>query len=162
MIRSASFSECMKYRYELTRIWDHDKPLVMCIGLNPSKANGVKDDSTINILINALQWLGYGGFKMMNLYALITPHPDELFSVPDALGDNDKWITDTAAICKDIIFCWGAFKNIEYRAKKMIKAFPNALCFGHTAKGSPWHPRALHYAGILSHQTSTIPFKKKK
>lgn len=160
MIRSAQFSPCGKYRYTLTRIFDSPGPLCMCIGLNPSRANDEKNDNTIDILTNALPWHGYGGFYMANLYALITPHPEELFSVPDAIGDNELWIETTAAKCKDVIFCWGAFKNIEYRAKKMIERFPGALCFGHNANGSPWHPRALHYAGIHSHETTLIKFKK--
>ncbi len=159
MIKSVEFSECGKYRYVLSRVWSED-PYAMCIGLNPSKADSIDDDPTIRILINSLQWLGYGGLKMVNLYALITPHPGELFAVPDSLGENDKWVEETAAKCKDVIFCWGTFKNIEFRSKKMIKAFPQALCFGYNANGSPWHPRALHYAGIRSHQTTLTKFKK--
>jgi len=159
MIRTAQFSDCMKYRYTLYRQWS-DEPKVMCIGLNPSTANGATDDATINRLCNVLPYHRYGAFYMVNLYALITPHPEVLFSVPDPMGENEKWIYDTAAKCDEIIFCWGNFKGIGYRANQMKKRFPQAWCFGHNADGSPWHPRALHYKGIQSHDVQLIRFKK--
>lgn len=157
-IRSAEFSECGKYRYLLKRVWNDQDPFALCIGLNPSRANHERNDTTINILTDTLRWHEYGGFYMANLYALITPHPKELFSVPDAIKDNDKWIDLAAGQVRDIIFCWGAFKGIEYRAKKMKERFPKALCFGRSANGSPWHPRALPYASIKFNETTLTIF----
>lgn len=158
MDKSANFSPCGKYRYRLTRRWSDVGDMAMCIGLNPSTANAEKNDNTIDILTNTLRWHEYAGFYMMNLYALITSKPALLFTVPDSLGDNEQWIQRTYEQSKDVIFCWGAFKNIEYRAKKMIERFPGALCFGKTKNGSPWHPRALHYAGIRFDQTQLLKF----
>ncbi len=71
MIRLAKFSDCGQYRYWLLRAWDESKPEAMCIGLNPSTANSEKDDATIRILCDAMGQLGFGGFYMCNLYALI-------------------------------------------------------------------------------------------
>lgn len=34
MERTAEISPCGNYRYNLTRIWDDNKPLVMYIGIN--------------------------------------------------------------------------------------------------------------------------------
>lgn len=140
--KGAEFSECGKYRYCLRRIWDINLPFVMCIGLNPSTANNDDDDPTIRNLSELLNKSGYGGLFMMNLFALISSEPDDLRACPDPLKDNDLWIHAIASRCDDVIFCWGAFKQAEYRAKKLISKFPQALCFGKTATGKPMHPLA--------------------
>lgn len=158
MDKSAEFSECGKYRYQLVRIWDRDKPTVMCIGLNPSTANDEKNDATINWLINSLTHLGYGGLKMMNLYSYITPYPKELQMAPMYPGVNDQWILTTAANSQAIVFCWGAFKGLEYHAKKWAKIFPQAKCFGKNKNGSPWHPLALFRKGIKASEAQLSPF----
>lgn len=158
MIKSAEFSECGKYRYQLTRIWSGDKKVAMCIGLNPSLASDQVDDATIRILIGSLRHLGYGGLHMVNLYALITPKPSELFNHPNPLGLNNEWLQSTALISQEIIFCWGAFKKADHRAKEIKKMFPSALCFGKNQDGSPWHPRAMTYAGIKYDQATLQKF----
>lgn len=76
--KEAKFSGCGKYRYWLKRIWDADKSFAMCIALNPSTANGDKDDPTITRLSNLLNAHGFGGFYMTNLFALISSNPEDL------------------------------------------------------------------------------------
>ncbi len=160
MIRTAEFSEDKQYRYQLSRIWDEtgEKKIAMCIGLNPANAGAAIDDNTIRILIGSLRHLDYGGLKMVNLYALITPKPAELFNHPNNLGANDGWIQTTAYQCQEIIFCWGAFKNAVHRAKNVMAMFPDAKCFGKNNDGSPWHPRAMTYAGIKYDQARLMKF----
>ena len=64
----AEFSPDRKYRYALWRIWDKSNPLIMFIGLNPSKANELKDDPTIRRVRRfAFDW-GYGGVYMINYF----------------------------------------------------------------------------------------------
>jgi hypothetical protein len=140
--KGAEFSECGKYRYCLRRIWDTNLPFAMCIGLNPSTANSKDDDATIRNLCDLLSKSGYGGLFMMNLFAFISSNPDDLRSCPDPLRDNDIWIHAMSSRCDDVIFCWGAFKQADYRAKKLISKFPEALCFGKTVSGKPMHPLA--------------------
>ncbi len=141
----AEFSPCEQYRYKLWRIWDKSKPIVMCIGLNPSKAGSEKDDATINILKSTLYKLGYGGFYMMNLFAWISPEPEDLLTCKDPLGDNRNKLQEVAALCDDVIVCWGAFKQATERIKEVLPDYPNAKCFGVTANGRPFHPRAMVY-----------------
>lgn len=140
--KGAEFSEDRKYRYALWRIWDDEKPLAMCIGLNPSTANEENDDKTIQNLIHVLMDYGYGGYYMMNLFALISSNPNDLRACPDPVKDNDKWLHDISLKCDDVIFCWGSFKQANYRVKKVIAQFPKALCFGKTDDGKPFHPLA--------------------
>lgn len=147
----ALFSACGKYRYKLWRFWDKSLPLAMCIGLNPSTANGTKNDQTISYLIKMLRILGYGGFYMMNCYPLISSKPDVLREFEeDAYHDkedieNARFLLETAHECKDVIFAWGTFKIIKKDGRdKMFSGYwPNALCFGKNADGSPFHPLAM-------------------
>lgn len=159
MIKSAEFSCCGKYRYLLTRIWDENLPVAMCIGLNPSKANKQNDDPTVRLLIACLTQLGYGGLKMVNLFAYVSSSPSKLFAVPDNMGDNKSWVLTTAYSVQEIVFCWGSFKNTEYYAKQMMTLFPDAKCFGKNKNGSPWHPLAMMYAGIKSSEAVLSKFK---
>ena len=147
----AEFSPCGKYRYTLHRIWNEELPLVMCIGLNPSTANADKNDPTIRILRKHLSMLGYGGFYMCNLYAIISSTPQILkYSEIDLLKDNKLHFESTEIKCgNNVIFCWGAFKEVnKKRIDYIVRRYPNALCFGKTADGSPMHPMALMYGGV--------------
>jgi hypothetical protein len=156
--KSAKFSECGKYRYYLLRVWEYEKPFAMCIGLNPSTADDSFDDTTIRNLCYLLKDYGYGGLYMTNLFAFISPEPDDLRSCPDPVKDNDKWLTEIAGHCAEVIFCWGAFKQAEYRARKVIGLFPDAYCLGKTSSGKPMHPLA---ATIWQKAKCKIqPFKK--
>lgn len=142
MKKEAIFSECGKYRYMLVRVWNPELAPVVCIGLNPSTANGDTDDPTIKNLIRLMQNMGYGSLYMLNLFALVSPYPEDLRACSDPLKDNDEWI-HKIALGQTVVFCWGNFKQAEYRAKKMIKQYPNAFCFGKNANGSPKHPLYL-------------------
>ena len=153
MLRGSKFSDCGKYRYALWRVWDEGKPTALCIGLNPSTANSEKDDATIRQLLDRLGYLGYGSFYMCNLYGLISSKPSKLFEVSDAQGDNVEWLLKIHERVNDVIFCWGNFKGIDYRAKIVIGMFPHAKCFGRTRNGRPIHPLAMMYSGIKKHET---------
>ena len=144
------FSECRKYRYKLWRVWDDNLPIVMCIGLNPSTANAIKNDPTITNLSKMLKILGYGGFYMMNLFAFISSHPADMLTCADAIGDNDIKLKEVSEICDEVIFCWGNFKQADERIKEVLPKYPNAKCFGLTKSGKPFHPLAMMYAGLTN------------
>ena len=144
-MNNAIFSECGKYRYVLTRIWEPLEPLAMCIGLNPSTANADEDDPTIRRLSSLLKNNGFGGFFMCNLFALVSPYPEDLQSCPDPVKDNDKWLIETADKVTHVVYCWGNFDEATYRAKKIKNMFPSKHinCFGKNRNGSPKHPLYL-------------------
>lgn len=147
--KGALFSECGQYRYRLWRIWDTSKPLVMCIGLNPSTANKDQNDNTITRLESLIKANGYGGFYMMNLFGYITPHPKELKKCSDPVGENHKHLLEVSALCRQTIFCWGHFSILslyDQFAKRVVlmeSIFPSALCFGFCSGGEPRHPLML-------------------
>lgn len=140
MKTGATFSDDRKYRYALWRIWDYNKPLVMFIGLNPSTANENEPDNTIKKVIKIATNNGYGGLYMMNLFAIISSNPQILVTCENPIADNDKHLGQVANITKDVVFCWGVFKQIRGRDQFVKRIFPQALCLKHTKNGSPWHP----------------------
>jgi hypothetical protein len=149
----AIFSEDRKYRYALWRIWDKEKPLVMFIGLNPSRANEDTPDNTVTKVGKVSKNNGYGGFYMMNIFSLVSPYPNDLKTCENPVMDNDKYLIEISAICKDVVFCWGGVKEAIDRSEYVKKLFPKALCFKITKYGFPWHPLYCKDKTIL------IPFK---
>jgi hypothetical protein len=80
---SAVFSPCGRYRYRLVRRWDSALPLLCLVMLNPSKANGRRNDPIVRRCIGFASSWGYGGIVVRNLYALVSTDPDELGDHPD-------------------------------------------------------------------------------
>ena len=148
----AEFSKCRNYRYVLWRVWDVKKPVVMFIGLNPSTANEITDDPTIRRVKSMARNWGYGGVYMANLFAWVTPYPDELLKCPDPVKDNDRWLLKLSKFADQIIFAWGNFKEAQERAKLVIEMFPHAMALHTNKNGSPKHP--LYVRGDVA----PIPF----
>lgn len=145
----ASFSNCRRYRYSLWRIWDAEKPLVMFIGLNPSTASEGKDDPTIRRVKKfAFDW-GFGGVYMMNLFAFVTPYPEELSGCKDPVGGaNDFQLKQVAKRCNEVVFAWGSFNEAKERAEQIKAMFPGAKALVVNQDGSPRHPLYVHKNAI--------------
>ena len=108
VIASAFLSECKKYRYSLTRIWDESKPKVMFVMLNPSTADGTQDDPTIRRCIGFAKSWGYGGMHVCNLFAYRATDPKELLKVDNPFGDQNIWVTRKLVEEVEIVVCaWG-------------------------------------------------------
>lgn len=108
VIASAFLSECKKYRYSLTRIWDESKPKVMFVMLNPSTADGTQDDPTIRRCIGFAKSWGYGGMYVCNLLAYRSTDPKELLKVDNPFGDQNIWITRQHIDEVELVVCaWG-------------------------------------------------------
>ena len=112
----------------------------MFIGLNPSTANEGKNDPTIRRVIQFANNWGYGGVYMMNLFAYITAYPIELKKCNDPIGMNNWHLNDISKKCKDVLFCWGNFKEAKERGNEISNWFTFAYCLGKNANGTPKHP----------------------
>lgn len=141
LITGAEFSKCRNYRYALWRIWDQSLPLVMFIGLNPSKANEDEPDNTIKAVTAIATNLGYGGFYMMNCFPFVSTNPEDLIVNNDNTL-NDSWLYNVRKSCRDVIFAWGIFKVVKKtgRDKQLMQMFPDALALRICKDGSPQHP----------------------
>lgn len=138
-------------RYQLWRIWNQEKPLLLYILLNPSYANAETDDRTVLKLINFTKKFGFGGFYLGNLHSYITPYP-KLLKDKIILNDtsNIKHLKKMKEKCVKVVFAWGNTDNLP---EWTIGMFENPLCFKRNKNGSPTHPL------YLSCKTVLIPFK---
>lgn len=145
MIKDAVISPCSKYRYALYRKWDDSLPSVMFIGLNPSTADAVDDDPTINKCIKYAQSWGYGSLVMANLFAYRSSNPNHLKTEVDPVGpDNDAWLEKLAAQTNLIIAAWGNHGNYLNRDQVVLAVFKNKLCLlKRNMSGQPAHPLYL-------------------
>lgn len=152
MNSGATFSEDRKYRYSLWRIWDESKPLVMFIGLNPSKANEFEPDPTITRVIGFARSWGYGGVYMMNCFPFVSTNPDDLKDHGNT-AQNDNLIYEIARKCGEIIFAWGTFEIVKElgRDVELKGMLPDAKCLIRNKDGTPRHP--------LYVKSDTVPVK---
>lgn len=139
LMNGAHFSHDRKYRYALWRRWNSEGPMIMFIGLNPSTANETQNDPTIRKVCKFAKDWGFGGVMMMNLFALVTPHPEELKLSTDPVGENDRWLAEIGSQCQIKCFAWGNF-DVWGRDKKVIEMFPGALALVVNKNGTPRHP----------------------
>ena len=141
MNTGANFSACRKYRYVLWRKWDTSKPYALFIGLNPSTADEIEDDPTINRCINYARDWGYGGLYMANLFAFRATNPDDMMSASDPVGpDNDSWIKKLSHDASIVIAAWGNDGSYNGRSKEVVSMIPSLMCLKINKTGEPAHP----------------------
>jgi hypothetical protein len=108
MKREANISKCNQFRYTLSRVWDINKPKVMFMMLNPSKADAITDDPTIIRCIDFAKKWDFGGLYVCNLFACIATNPKDLFAKQNPLGnENDVFIKKYADEVDIIVCAWG-------------------------------------------------------
>lgn len=142
--KSARFSPCRRYRYELWRVWDPEKPYAMFIGLNPSTADETEDDPTIRRCIRFARDWGYGALCMANLFALRATDPKVMLADPEPEGpDNDDTLRRLAGHACIVVAAWGAHGGHRKRDQWALVEIPNLYHLGMTQGGQPRHPLYL-------------------
>lgn len=144
MQKGAEISECGTYRYSLWRIWDESLPTVLFIGLNPSTADGDKDDPTLRrCIVFARDW-GYGGLYMANLFAFRSPHPAVMKKSQAPIGPkNDETLLRLAQGAGIVVACWGTNGKHRDRDRRVRLMLPGLHCIRKTESGHPEHPLYL-------------------
>ena len=155
--KGAEISECGRYRYALWRHWDWSQGhagCVMFIGLNPSTADAVKNDTTISKCIGFAQRWGYGGIYMLNLYAFRATDPKVMCAAADPWGEKNLeafgYYRSRVGL---VVACWGSLEikhRPNLRWQSTIQSVLGAIgkpvyCLGKTADRSPRHPSRLAY-----------------
>lgn len=117
MIESAGadMSPCGLYRWRLWRVWDDARQQVCFVMLNPSTADGSKDDPTIRRCRGFARSWGYGGFVVVNLFAWRATKPADLAKAMRAGRDvvgplGDRAIRDAACggqLAPLVVAAWG-------------------------------------------------------
>ena len=130
------------------------------IGLNPSKANSVKNDRTLIRVINFCSRWNYRNLYVINLFGLISSSPSELSKTSDPVGKkNDLIILKVLKYWRENISydLWlglsdkGKLYNRDSEILKLIKNLSNLklsknnhsqriFSLGLSKKGNPPHP----------------------
>lgn len=151
----AVYSPCERYRYSLTRTWDADGGRALFVMLNPSTATEVQNDPTVERCERRARTLGFGSFRVTNIFAWRDTDPRKMRAAPDPIGPgNDTAILDSAAnwIRHDhdrIICAWGAHGDHLDRGaavEALLRATNRPLfSLGLTKAGHPKHPLYIGY-----------------
>jgi hypothetical protein len=111
MTKGAEISADGKYRYVLWRRWDKTRPRLIFVMLNPSTADAEHDDATIRVCMGRARRGGYGGIRVLNLFAFRATDPSELKTCADPVGpENDHFIERYLALRpfgEKTIAAWG-------------------------------------------------------
>jgi hypothetical protein len=141
MKKHAVISQDNKYRYQLSRIWDEEKPKVLFIMLNPSTADADKDDPTIRKIVKFSQSWGYGGVYVGNLYAFRSTDPKALRHTHDPVGeDNIEHITKLIGLTDIVVYAWGHEKKEPDWLHELVDS---PYYIDVSKKGIPKHPLYL-------------------
>ena len=156
----ASFSANRQYRWWLHRQWSLGSGLLLFIGLNPSRADGERDDPTLRRLQAFAKSWGYQELLVVNLFARMSPYPAALQRASDPVGvKNDqvlqvcfeRWACDPQV---DLWCGWGVNGGRGLRARDVLRKHqplscqrrihcPNShgpLSLALTRSGQPRHP----------------------
>lgn len=148
---SATYSDCETYRYALTRTWRVDGRRVLFVMLNPSKATEAHNDPTVGRCENRARALGFGSFRVTNLFAVRETDPALMRKHIEPNGpDNDDTLIDAAKWANMTIAAWGVHGVHQGRNLQVIDLFKKHKCAFHTLgltkAGHPRHPLYLPYS----------------
>ena len=160
MRRYARFSPDRRHRYLLGRElpkqqgdllagWKSpagDGPLLFVM-LNPSAADGRRDDPTIRRCIGFARAWGFTRLEVANLFARVCTEPGKLFDNDDPVGlRNDAVLRQAARRASMVVCAWGASggRRGVVRAAEVVGLLHAAGVrlhhLGLTATGAPRHP----------------------
>lgn len=147
----AVFSECGRYRYRLWREWDTHKPTLAFCMLNPSTADHMQNDPTIERCQRRARAMRYGRLEIVNIFALRSTDPRALYEVADPVGPGNIEAIVAAVNASEFMVCgWGTHgkhcgmgPNIKLR---MQQFYPHKLrVLAVNKDGSPKHPLYVGY-----------------
>ena len=147
----AVYSPCERYRYALTRTWDTGGDKALFVMLNPSTATEVQNDPTVERCERRARALGFGAFRVTNIFAWRDTDPKKMRAAPDPVGPaNDAAIRDGALWADRVICAWGAHGAHLERGpavEALLRETGVSLHhLGLTKAGHPKHPLYIGYA----------------
>lgn len=146
----AVYSDCERFRYSLTRVWDPAGARVTFVMLNPSTATEVQNDPTVERCERRARAMGHGAFQVVNIFAYRATDPKDMRRAPDPVGpSNDTAILAGAEWAGRVICAWGthgAHLQRGLAVQAMLRAAGVTLHhLGLTKDGAPKHPLYIGY-----------------
>ena len=147
---TALYSNCLRYRYSLTRIWDLKGKRVHFVMLNPSTATEIQNDPTVERCERRARTLGYGAFCVTNIFAWRDTDPKKMRSALDPIGShNDEAITKACDWADKTIAAWGThgthMERGAYVEKLLGRLNKSVFHLGLSKDGHPKHPLYIAY-----------------
>lgn len=148
---TAQYSDCERYRYALTRVWDPAGRRVLFVMLNPSTATEVQNDPTVERCERRARALGFGGFRVTNIFAWRDTDPRAMRAAEDPVGpENDAAILAGAAWADQVVAAWGthgAHLGRGARVEALLRGAGRPLFhLGLSQAGHPKHPLYIAYS----------------
>lgn len=145
------YSTCERFRYALTRTWDPCGRRLVYVMLNPSTATEQANDPTIERCERRAGLLGFGAFKVVNLFALRETSPNRLMKACSPEGsENFRVVSSALAWADDVICAWGVHGTHRRQDRKFLKLVSDCgkplRVLGLTKEGHPRHPLYVPYS----------------
>jgi hypothetical protein len=147
--RFAEFSEDGRCRWNLRRLWEPSRGLVLFSGLNPSRAGVKVDDMTVTKGIGFAMLWGFGGTMHGNAYPFITAYPKDLARCTrEEIEKNDAEFLKMAHEAALVVLAWGSFPRFKERFREVARMLApfKPVCLGRTKDGYPKHISRIGYA----------------
>ncbi|AGI69971.1 hypothetical protein DUF1643 [Octadecabacter antarcticus 307] len=150
-LSTAVYSDCERYRYSLTRVWDSAGSTVQFVMLNPSTATEIQNDPTVERCERRARALGHGGFRVTNIFAWRDTDPRKMRTAMDPVGDENDAAIGGGAAWADVTICaWGTHGEHRDRGayvEDLLRASgAKLLHLGLTKAGHPKHPLYIAYS----------------
>jgi hypothetical protein len=151
----AHFSPCEKYRYWLRRDWDLTKAPISFLLLNPSTADEMVNDPTIERCQRRAITMGFGSMIIVNLFPFRMTDSKQLNTVDNLLGDAteaDGAILRAVDLAEMTVCGWGKHALAAARAQHIMALTTQAglqnklMCLQLNADNSPQHPLYIGYS----------------
>ncbi len=145
-----------RYRYSLWRAWSAYHPRIVFILLNPSAADGLRNDPTIRRCMGFARAWNFGSMEVVNLFAYRATECRELLKIGDPVGEeNNYYLIQAVERCSTVVVGWGTWGTLLARDRQVLSLIADTkdvYCLGITKDGQPRHP--LYVKG----DTSLVPY----
>lgn len=152
MRSGAEFSPCQKYRYTLYRWWSEEKDATFVM-LNPSTADEIDNDPTVERCQRRAKEMGFGGLKVVNIFAYRSTDPEALYDLDDPIGPmNDQKIVEATENAGIVICGWGDHGGLRDRGQQVLELLKSKgivlHCLEVNLSGEPRHPLYIPYSTL--------------
>jgi len=150
--RGAIFSQCLKYRYLLWQDFtDNPKKVVVFLMLNPSTADEMKNDPTVERCERFAKKWEFDGYEVTNLFAWRDTDPKKMRQAEDPIGpDNDYYIKKSCQGADQVICGWGNDGVYFDRSENVLQMLKDTGIKLYALKmnggGEPTHPLYQPYS----------------
>lgn len=153
----ARFSDDEAYRLELIWRWSIKLPLLVVWMLNPSTATHEVLDPTVFGLVQRARRQGYGGVRIVNLFALRATKPAAMTEHPEPIGAENDAVTRRVLIeARDagvpVLCAWGKHgRHLDREAWALATAAELGVQLSAlrlNKDGTPMHPLYIEREAI--------------